>query len=359
MAYTPKNANGQATMANSSPVVVASDQTKIKVDLTETTANSVAIKVDGSAVTQPISAASLPLPSTAATSTKQSDGSQKTQVVDGSGNVIGATSNALDINIKSGNPTSIAVTQATASNLNAQVAGDVASGATDSGNPVKIGGKYNATMPTLTDGQRGDAQLTTRGAVKTTLFANDSNTTIRVFADNADGVATTSTGNGLGVVNRNTVYNGTTWDRQYGDSTNGTWVNVKSTVAPVLAAGTNIVGKVGIDQTTNGTTNNVTNRDVTYNKLKCDAGTLVANTAVTASLTITGAVTTAIELEITNISGASTIYYTLDNSTPSSTNFSGILPATPSSVVLPCSGTPTLKLISAGTPTWGAVVRGV
>jgi hypothetical protein len=37
-----------------------------------------------------------------ATSTKQSDGSQKTQVVDGSGNVIGATSNALDVNIKSG-----------------------------------------------------------------------------------------------------------------------------------------------------------------------------------------------------------------------------------------------------------------
>lgn len=37
-----------------------------------------------------------------ATSTKQSDGSQKTQLVDGSGNVIGSTSNALDINIKSG-----------------------------------------------------------------------------------------------------------------------------------------------------------------------------------------------------------------------------------------------------------------
>lgn len=81
-----------------------------------------ALKVDGSGVTQPVSgtvianagtgtmavsAASLPLPSLAATSTKQSDGSQKTQVVDGSGNIIGATSNALDINIKSGNPTSI------------------------------------------------------------------------------------------------------------------------------------------------------------------------------------------------------------------------------------------------------------
>jgi hypothetical protein len=103
------------------------------------TANTTAWKVDGSAVTQPvsgtfwqvtqpvsiasmpstpvtgtfwqstqpISAAALPLPTLAATSTKQSDGSQKTQIVDGAGNVIGATSNALDINIKSGNPTTL------------------------------------------------------------------------------------------------------------------------------------------------------------------------------------------------------------------------------------------------------------
>lgn len=44
--------------------------------------------------------------------------------------------------------------------------GNVASGATDSGNPVKIGGKYNSTLPTLTDGQRGDAQLDVNGRVK-------------------------------------------------------------------------------------------------------------------------------------------------------------------------------------------------
>lgn len=73
-------------------------------------------KVGGSSVTlgQKTMAASIPvvLPSDQpfATSTKQSDGSQKTQLVDGSGNVIGSTSNALDINIKSGNPTSINIT---------------------------------------------------------------------------------------------------------------------------------------------------------------------------------------------------------------------------------------------------------
>jgi hypothetical protein len=37
--------------------------------------------------------------------------------------------------------------------------GLVASGAVDTGNPVKVGGKYNATPPFLADGQRGDLQL--------------------------------------------------------------------------------------------------------------------------------------------------------------------------------------------------------
>jgi hypothetical protein len=134
-------------------------------------------------------------------------------------------------------------------------------------------------------------------------------------------------------------------------------VTAVNTGAVVLAAGTALVGKAGIDQTTPGTTNNTTNRDVTYAKFVCDAGTLVASTLETASLTVSGF--TAVEIEITNINGASTIYYTFDGTTPSSTNFSGILPATPSSIVLPCNGTPTLKLISAGTPLWGAVVRGV
>ena len=41
------------------------------------------------------------LPSGAATSAIQTDGSQKTQIVDGSGNVISSTANALDVNLKS------------------------------------------------------------------------------------------------------------------------------------------------------------------------------------------------------------------------------------------------------------------
>lgn len=43
------------------------------------------------------------------------------------------------------------------------VVGNVASGATDSGNPIKSGGKYNSSPITLTDGQRGDTQLDVNG----------------------------------------------------------------------------------------------------------------------------------------------------------------------------------------------------
>lgn len=62
-----------------------------------------------------------------------------------------------------------AVTQSGTWNIgtvtSATVVGDVAAAAADSGNPVKIGGKYSSTLPTLTDGQRGNVQLDSRGRV--------------------------------------------------------------------------------------------------------------------------------------------------------------------------------------------------
>lgn len=72
---------GQKLMAASLPVVIASDQS-----------------------TLPISAASLPLPTGAATSANQTNASQKTQVVDGAGAVITSTNDGggkqgLDVNI--------------------------------------------------------------------------------------------------------------------------------------------------------------------------------------------------------------------------------------------------------------------
>ena len=48
-----------------------------------------------------------------------------------------------------------------------QIQGNAASGATDVGNPVKTGGVYNTSAPTLTNGQRGDTQMDVNANTKT------------------------------------------------------------------------------------------------------------------------------------------------------------------------------------------------
>ncbi|MDB5199150.1 MAG: hypothetical protein JWO92_1113 [Chitinophagaceae bacterium] len=107
------------------------------------------------------------LPALAATSTKQSDGSQKTQIVDGSGNVISATSNALDINIKSGNASSVTANAGT--NLNTSLlalesGGNLASIKTNTDNLI-------LAQASNTSGQTGNlilAAATTAAPIYTT-----------------------------------------------------------------------------------------------------------------------------------------------------------------------------------------------
>lgn len=71
--------------------------------------------------------------------------------------------------LASGTPVVTIVTSASGGPSTGSTSGNVASGATDSGNPVKVGGKYNASAPTLADGQRGDLQLDANGNTKVTL----------------------------------------------------------------------------------------------------------------------------------------------------------------------------------------------
>lgn len=91
------------------------------------------------------------------------------------------------------------------------VQGNVASAATDSGNPVKIGGVYNTTTPTFTNGQRGDIQIGSRGAAHVQLLAPDSGSAITANTP-ADGVA--NAGVALRTLSFNAQFNGSTWDRQ-------------------------------------------------------------------------------------------------------------------------------------------------
>jgi len=187
MSYNPNNPNGQATKANSAPVVIASDQDiatsanqtsantkldQIHADLIAAlpagtnvigavtqsgtwtiqpgnTANTVPWKVDGSGVTQPvsgtfwqatqpISAAALPLPTGAATAAKQPAlgvaGTPSTDVltVQGAASMTAlkvdgsATTQPVSGTVTANAGTgSFTVAQATASNLNANVSGTV------------------------------------------------------------------------------------------------------------------------------------------------------------------------------------------------------------------------------------------
>jgi hypothetical protein len=70
---------------------------------------------------------------------------------------------ATDVPLPVGSNTIGSVTQATASNFNAQVVGNVASNAADSGNPVKTAAVYNAIAPTVTDGARHNLQCDVKG----------------------------------------------------------------------------------------------------------------------------------------------------------------------------------------------------
>jgi hypothetical protein len=107
------------------------------------------------------------------------------------------------------------------------VGGNVASGAADTGNPVKMGGVYSATLPTLNDGQRGNLQVDNRG-----------NLGVIVKGGAASGADGTSNGSLISVLNQTNpagdgsvkllqnapyVFNGATWDRARGD-TGGAYV---------------------------------------------------------------------------------------------------------------------------------------
>jgi len=81
--------SGASTAANQTAVQAAAGSSSSSVLGVQGVAGGLAV---------PVSAASLPLPSGAATSANQTNASQKTQIVDGSGSVIASTSNALNVN---------------------------------------------------------------------------------------------------------------------------------------------------------------------------------------------------------------------------------------------------------------------
>jgi len=199
-----------ATNAGVAPV----DATKgLAVDLTATGANTTALKVDGSAVTQPVSgtvtanagsgtmavsAASLPLPSGASTAAKQP--------------ALGTAGTASADVITVQGITSMTALKTDGSGVTQPVSGTVT---------ANIGTAGSLAL---------DATLT-GGTAK--AIATDGTNSVSVSTAGADG--TSNTFNGLRTSAHAKVFNGTTWDRFYSaggaNNTSGTGVSASGSMA--------------------------------------------------------------------------------------------------------------------------------
>lgn len=155
---------------------------------------------------------------------------------DGTGVVIAKQATAASLNatvVGTGTfVTQSVVTQATASSLNAAVVGNTAAGGADSGNPVKTGGKYNLTFPTLADGNRGDMQQDSRGNARSAL-CDSSPICLSLTQGNADDQS--AAGIVLPAIARNQIFDGTAWDRSL-EVVNG---------ANTTGAGIQAIGQMG------------------------------------------------------------------------------------------------------------------
>ena len=157
-----------------------------------------------------------------------------TRSADGSGNLLTSTSSALDINIKSGNLTTLPVTNAGTFAVQAAqsgtwtvqpgntpnttawfVGGGVADAVATSGNPVPAGAVYESAPPIYTAGQRTTLHTGTRGALRVELYNPDSTT---AFGGTTSSDALTNAGTLLYSMSRGLTYNETTWDRFRGNT---------------------------------------------------------------------------------------------------------------------------------------------
>jgi hypothetical protein len=145
MAYNPQNPNGQATMANSAPVVIASDQTAIPISGTVTSTPSGTQTVSGS-----VSVSNFP--ATQAVTGPLTDAQLRAIPVPVSGTVSANISGSIS-------NTSFEATQATAANLNATVVQGTATNLKTQAEVYQGGTAVSATSGLFVD--------TTMPAVKT------------------------------------------------------------------------------------------------------------------------------------------------------------------------------------------------
>lgn len=179
---------------------------------------------------------------------------------DGSTFVTNTTSGTLSMGVYQSTPDTLTTGKSGAIaidiNRNVKTVGNSAAGATDSGAPVKVGGKYNSTLPTLTDGQRGDNQLDAKSIVMMNNAykldsTNDSVTVVQPTSSNLKAVVDFS-GTGTGTVQL--------WDGAAGvnnrvrlNDTSGNGITSNSTTfTSKFAPDSNLLGTLGTAFSTAG-----------------------------------------------------------------------------------------------------------
>jgi len=248
----PLVANAAVSATNPMPVTPISGGTAQDVNITKILGAAPSLTnplfvSPATGATFPVSAASLPLPALAATSTLQTSGAQKTQIVNGSGNVIGATSNALDVNIKSGFGTTIAVTQSTTPWI---VAGGGTAGTAATG-VVTVQGIASMTplLATATLNQGGTVLSATNGIFSNVLQGNAVlSATNGLYSNLVQGNVALSATNGLysNLLQGNAVISAT--NGLYGNILQGN--AVLSTSNPIFITGTGTAGSAATNPIT-------------------------------------------------------------------------------------------------------------
>lgn len=124
--------------------------------------------------------------------------------------VLSTTNGGLHVNLRNNSGTEIATTSNPA-----VIGGNVASGDTDSGNPIRTASKFNTTLPTYTDGQRAGQQSNNRGEV---LFSSQGD------YRNITGATTVTVKSGAGllkriIINKPTNGTATLYDNTAGSGT--------------------------------------------------------------------------------------------------------------------------------------------
>jgi hypothetical protein len=190
---TPVPVSGTVT-ANLGTIAGVATEATLSALNTKVTTTANGIKVDGSAVTQPVSATSLPLPTGAATAANQATEISSLSSID---TKLTTTNSSLSSIIT--NTTGLALDN-TVKNTQGSVGAGTAASKSD-----LAGGVYNTLAPSLTNGQQAALQLDSSGRLITTtsaILSNDNNygtvgvNTLRTAAQigNATGAASFGAG---------------------------------------------------------------------------------------------------------------------------------------------------------------------